>query len=63
MPDSLIDIRDIQIDGTLTKRERILQFLRQIINPHRFRCGAFTVTVRYTENGPTLEECLRNIVT
>ena len=60
--DNLIDIRDVNVDKDLPKRERIAEFVRQIRNPYRFRCGNFTVTARFSEDGPTLEDCLQRIV-
>ncbi len=53
--DNLIDIRDVVVDKDLPKRERVAEFVRQIRNPYRFRCGNFTVTARFSEDGPTLE--------
>ena len=61
-PRALIDIRDVRVDPSLPKAERVTEFLRQIRNPYRFRCGKFTVTARYAQDGPTLEECLQRIV-
>ena len=58
----LIDITTVLVDRDLPKYERITEFVRQIKNPYRFICGAFTVTTRYTVDGPTLEECLERIV-
>ncbi len=61
-PRALIDIRDVRVDPLLPKAERVVEFVRQIRNPYRFRCGKFTVTARYAQDGPTLEECLQRIV-
>jgi len=58
----LVDIRTVTVDKELSKHERITEFIRQIKNPYRFKCGKFTVTVRFAENGPTLEDCLRQLV-
>ena len=59
----LVDIRTIFVDKTLPKQERITEFIKQIKNPYRFKCGKFTVSVRFAENGPTLEECLQRLTT
>ena len=61
-PRQLADIRDVRVDPSLPKAERVAEFVRQIKNPYRFRCGQYTVTTKYTRGGPTLEECLRRIV-
>jgi hypothetical protein len=58
----LIDIRTVTVDKNLPKHERIAEFIRQIRNPYRFKCGKFTVTTKFTENGPTLEECLQRVM-
>ena len=60
--DELVDIRDVHVDKALPKTERVTEFVRQIRNPHHFRCGKFTVTARFAEDGPTLEECLQRII-
>lgn len=60
--DNLVDIRDVHIDKSLPKRERVAEYLRQIKDPYHFRCGKFTVTARFQDNGPSLEDCLRRII-
>ena len=58
----LADIRDVSVDQTLSKEERIVEFLRQIKNPYCFRCGKFTVRAKYANNGVSLEDCLKQIL-
>lgn len=58
----LVDIRDIQVDKNLPKRERIAEYLRQIKDPYHFKCGKFTVTAKFAENGYTLEDCLQRLM-
>jgi len=58
----LVDIRDISVDQSLSKEERIAEFLRQIKNPYCFKCGKFIVRARYAQNGVTLEDCLKQIL-
>ena len=58
----LADIRDVSVDQTLPKEERIVEFLRQIKNPYCFRCGKFTVRAKYADNGISLEDCLKQIL-
>ena len=58
----LVDIRDVQVDSNLPKLERILEYLRQIKNPYLFKCGKFTVTARFADNGLSIEDCLQSIV-
>ena len=60
--EELVDIRDISVDPSLAKNERIAEFLRQIQNPFLYRCGKFTVRARYSQNGMSLEDCLKQIL-
>ena len=41
--DTLVDIRDVTVDRELSREDRIAEFVRQIKNPYRFKCGQFTV--------------------
>ena len=58
----LVDIRDVSVDKSLTREERVAEFLRQIGNPYCFRCGKFTVRAQFSENGVSLEDCLKQIL-
>lgn len=58
----LADIRDVSVDQSLPKEERIAEFLRQIKNPYCFRCGKFTVRAQFANNGVSLEDCLKQIL-
>ena len=40
---ALVDIRDISVNKDLPKEERIADFVKQIKNPYRFRCGDFVI--------------------
>lgn len=59
---TLVDIRDVTVDKALPKQERIAEYVRQIKDPYHFRCGKFTVTARFANVGPTLEECLGRLM-
>ena len=59
----LVDIRDISVDSSLPKRERVTEYIRQIKNPYHFKCGKFTVRAKFAENGVSLEDCLQRLVT
>ena len=59
----LVDIRDISVDKSLPKEERIAEYVRQIKDPYCFKCGNFTVRARFADNGVTLEECLQRLLT
>ena len=55
-PDTLRDIRDVTVNTDLPKRERILDFIRQIGNPYCYRHGKYVVKVSFTNTDVTLEE-------
>jgi len=61
--EKLVDINDISIDSSLPQNERIIEFLRQIKNPYKFKCGKYTITARYRKNGPTIEDCFISMIT
>ncbi len=58
----LVDIRDVHVDPNLPRKERIKEYIRQIKNPYCFKCGQFTIHARFAKDGPTLEECLKQIL-
>lgn len=60
--DTLVDIRDVAVDKELSREERIAEFVRQIKNPYRFKCGRFTVRASFAAGGATLEECIKGIL-
>jgi len=61
-PDTLVDINDISVNKDLPKPERIKEYIRQIKNPYRFKCGNFVVTAKYSDKGLSIEDCLQSIM-
>lgn len=59
---SLADIKDVSVDKSLSREERIAEFVRQIKNPYCFRCGKYIVRARFADNGVSLEDCLQSIL-
>ena len=55
-PDSLRDIRDVEVHAELPKAERVLDFIRQIGNPYCYRHGKYVVKVSFTDTDVTLED-------
>lgn len=53
---TLRDIRDVEIDTTLPKKERFLDYVRQIGNPYCYRHGKYTVKVSFSDTDATLED-------
>ena len=60
--EELIDIRDVHVSRDLPREKRIEEYVRQIRNPYLFKCGEITVHVSFAPNGPTLEECIAEIM-
>ena len=60
--DELVDINDVQVNKSLSKSERISEFIRQIKNPYCFKCGDFIVKTRFSDNGLSMEDCLQSIL-
>lgn len=57
--DSLVDVTQIVIDESLSKEERVAEYLRQVKNPYCFRVGDMVVKNVFSEDGVTLEERFR----
>jgi hypothetical protein len=60
--DKLVDIRDVIINTDLPKEEKIKDYIRQIRNPYCFKCGKYVVLSKFSENGLSLEDCLKGIL-
>lgn len=58
--ESLVDIREIQVDGELPGERRFEDFLRQIRNPYCYRCGKIVVKVSFSDTDATLESRLEH---
>lgn len=54
--DELVDIRDVHIDRSLPKEERVRSFVQQIGNPYCFKCGNVVVKTSFADTDVTLEE-------
>lgn len=53
---TLRDIRDVEVNTELPKRERILDFIRQIGNPYCYRHGKYVVKISFADTDVTLED-------
>ena len=58
--ESLVDIREVQVDGKLPQGQRFEDFLRQIRNPYCYRCGKIVVKVSFSDTDATLEDRLEH---
>lgn len=54
--ESLVDLRDIQIDESLPIPERVADFVEKIRNPYCFRIDGVVVKVSYKKDGPSFQQ-------
>jgi len=59
-PATLRDIRDVTVRVDLPKRERMLDYIRQIGNPYCYRHGKYVVKVNFADTEWTLEDYLKS---
>jgi len=56
--DHLVDIKDVQINTSLPREERMVDFIEQIKNPYCFKVGKVAVKVSFSDTDATIEDCL-----
>ena len=56
---ALVDIREVSVNKELSREERITEFVRQIKDPYRFKCGRFHCTGQLCSRRRHLEECIK----
>ena len=56
------ELGSIKIDRRKPSDERILNFLTKIKNPYKFKVNGRLVRMRFSENGPTADECLSRML-
>lgn len=61
-PETLVDVTQIQIDESLSREERVADFIRQVRNPYCFKVGDMVVKNVYSEDGVTLAERFEQLV-
>lgn len=52
----LIDLRTVHVNTDLPKAERLLDYIRQIRNPNRYRNGKYVVCLRFSDTALTAQE-------
>ena len=60
--EELVDIRDVKVNTALPKRERAVDFIRQIGNPYCYRHGKYVVKVGFSDTEVSLEERLAGYI-
>ncbi len=56
----LMDITKIKIDTTLSKQDRIMDYISKVKNPYHFMVGDVEVSIEYGDENITLENILEN---
>ena len=46
----------------MSQEERLAEFLNQIKDPYHFKCGGIEIHACYSQDGPTLMECLKQLI-
>lgn len=60
--DMLADVSGVTFDTSLSREERIVLFLQQVINPYCFCVGGVGVKIEFAENGPALQDTLSDFL-
>lgn len=60
---NLVNILTVSTEKSLPQERRIAEYVRQIKDPYHYMCGEFTISAKFTEGGPSLEDCLRRVMT
>lgn len=54
--ESLVDIREIEIDAGLEKKEKLKFYLQQVKNPYCVRYKNIKIRMQFDDNGQLLDE-------
>ena len=60
--DDVDELSSIKIDRRKSSNERILDFLTKVKKTYIFKINGRLVRMRFSENGPTADECLTNML-
>ena len=60
--DSLVDIRDVKIDRSMSVEDRMKYYLQQIKNPYMFKVGNTVVRVSYANTQATINDNFVNLL-
>ena len=60
--DSLVDIRDVKIDRSMSVEERMKSYVEQIKNPYMFKVGSTVVRVSYANTQVTINDNFVNLL-
>lgn len=60
--DSLVDIRDVKIDRSMSVEDRMKSYVEQIKNPYIFKVGNTVVRVSYANTQATINDNFVNLL-
>lgn len=60
--DSLVDIRDVKIDRSMSVEDRMKSYVGQIKNPYMFKVGNTVVRVSYANTQATINDNFVNLL-
>ena len=60
--EALVDIREVEVDRSLSLEERKRAYLEAVGNPYAVRVGDMKVRVRFAEDGDSFEEAFENML-
>lgn len=60
--DSLVDIRDVKIDRSMSVEDRMKSYVEQIKNPYMFKVGNTVVRVSYANTQATINDNFANLL-
>lgn len=60
--EELVDIRDVQIDSSLSTEDKIKSYVEQVKNPYCFKVGSVVVRVSYAGEQATLNDQFSNML-
>ena len=61
-PEEIPDLKDMDIDVTKSKREKILEILESGRNPYFIKTGNVVVKIGFASTSRTIEEALESLV-
>lgn len=59
---SLVDIRDVKIDRSMSVEDRMKSYVEQIKNPYMFKVGNTVVRVSYANTQATINDNFVNLL-
>ena len=59
---TLVDIRDVKIDRSLSLDDRVKSYVEQVKNPYMFKVGSTVVRVSYADTDRTMKDNFVNMI-